>query len=227
MGQDDGLQLAPCGIAVVPCQHVHLPLVHAQLANVGLEKEDIRALHQRIQDLRGRQRALVSAHDLAAFLHPRQGGAAGNVQRLAPVLLRPAADLLRGPQELHLGHVHACGLPNLDEVLAHRADLLDVASHLVIHQREPVGHPEDELSACLGALVHAHGLVNSLGDVHPAGGLEAIVADKVWLLLDQLSQLCLCLTLLAHGADEVILPRRACVFVGPAGNVLRAHCHGP
>ena len=36
VGQDDRLELALLGIAVLPRQHVHLALVHAQLANVGL-----------------------------------------------------------------------------------------------------------------------------------------------------------------------------------------------
>lgn len=36
VGQDDWLELALLGIAVLPRQHVHLALVHAQLTNVCL-----------------------------------------------------------------------------------------------------------------------------------------------------------------------------------------------
>lgn len=36
VGNDDGLELALCEVTVLPCKHVHLPLVVAQLANVRL-----------------------------------------------------------------------------------------------------------------------------------------------------------------------------------------------
>lgn len=36
MGDDDWLELAFDGVTVLPGQHVHLPLVHAQLADISL-----------------------------------------------------------------------------------------------------------------------------------------------------------------------------------------------
>ena len=52
VGQNDGLELDLGSIAVLPRQHVHLPLVHSQLAHVGLQEEDVSTLHERVQDLR-------------------------------------------------------------------------------------------------------------------------------------------------------------------------------
>ena len=97
--EDDGLVLEPSGRAVLAREHVHLALVDAELAHVRLEVEDVGALHQRVQDLRGRERALLPPHDLAApdageeralgFLprRPRVGSAS-----------RPAPNAARHPQ---------------------------------------------------------------------------------------------------------------------------------
>jgi hypothetical protein len=32
---------------------LYLPLVHAQLADIGLQEKDVRALHARVEDLHG------------------------------------------------------------------------------------------------------------------------------------------------------------------------------
>mmetsp|Transcript_8068 Transcript_8068/g.20696 ORF Transcript_8068/g.20696 Transcript_8068/m.20696 type:complete len:217 (+) Transcript_8068:143-793(+) len=51
VGEDDGFQLLLLQVAVLPREHVHLTLVHPQLANVGLEEENVGALHARVEYL--------------------------------------------------------------------------------------------------------------------------------------------------------------------------------
>ncbi len=65
MRQNHRFELALDLIAVLTRQHVHLPLVHTQLTDVGLQVEDIRALHARVHDLRRHQVVgLLPAHNL-------------------------------------------------------------------------------------------------------------------------------------------------------------------
>mmetsp|Transcript_55279 Transcript_55279/g.143792 ORF Transcript_55279/g.143792 Transcript_55279/m.143792 type:complete len:265 (+) Transcript_55279:1142-1936(+) len=99
--QDDGLQLPASRVAVVARQHIHFALVHPQLAHVRPQEEDIRALHDGVEDLCRSELVLLPTHDLATLLDPGQRGPAGDVKGLPPVRLRLAADLLGGPEELH------------------------------------------------------------------------------------------------------------------------------
>jgi len=63
--QDDRLQLALCRVAVLAGQDVDFALVHAKLANVGVEEKNVCTLHAGIKDLGGGQVVRVgAAHDL-------------------------------------------------------------------------------------------------------------------------------------------------------------------
>ena len=74
-----------------------------------LKEEDIGALHAGVEDLRGAHLlGVLAAHDGAATLDARKVVDAGHVHHQAPVLLRVGVDLVRGPQEPHVLHVHAC-----------------------------------------------------------------------------------------------------------------------
>mmetsp|Transcript_861 Transcript_861/g.2071 ORF Transcript_861/g.2071 Transcript_861/m.2071 type:complete len:375 (-) Transcript_861:248-1372(-) len=164
--QDDGLVLDARSVAVLPRKHVDLALVHAQLADVCLKEEDVGALHERVQDLSGSELVLEAPHDLAALLDTRQRRATRDVERLRPVAHGLARDVIRAPHELHTLHVHPCCLPDLHKVLPNNLDLLEVAAHLVVHQRKPVSNPEDKGPPSPCALVDVHGLEHPLRDVH-------------------------------------------------------------
>lgn len=77
-----------------------------------------------------------------------------------------AIDEFTCPQETHVLHAHPTGLPDLDKVLSHQPDVVEVAAHLVVHQCELVRHPEHEDSACFSDLVHDVLLHEALSDVH-------------------------------------------------------------
>mmetsp|Transcript_17078 Transcript_17078/g.41991 ORF Transcript_17078/g.41991 Transcript_17078/m.41991 type:complete len:351 (+) Transcript_17078:1159-2211(+) len=184
VAEDHRLVLALDVVAVLARQHVHLALIHAELADVRLEEEDVGALHDGVEDLRRRQVVrLAAAHDLRAAQDARQLVAARDVQHQRPVLVAPLVDLLGGPDELHAAQVHAHRLPHLHHVLAHLLDLLQVAAHLVVHQREPVCDPELEVAARLGELVDVEALHHPLRDVHAARRLEPVVANRHGLLV--------------------------------------------
>ena len=75
--QDDGLVLNAHRGTVLPGLHVHLALVQPQLTDVRLQQEDVRALHQWVEDLGCRQIPFLSTHNGAApakssFLSPFQ-----------------------------------------------------------------------------------------------------------------------------------------------------------
>mmetsp|Transcript_34153 Transcript_34153/g.70549 ORF Transcript_34153/g.70549 Transcript_34153/m.70549 type:complete len:239 (-) Transcript_34153:386-1102(-) len=206
MGEDDGLVLDASGITVLSCQHVHLALVHPELADVRLEEEDVRALHERVEDLGGCELVLEPAHDLAALLHACNRCPSRNVQGLRPVRCGVVRDLIRTPNELHLVHIHPRRFPHLHEVLAHNLDLVEVASHLVVHEGEPVRYPEDEGSAPPRALVHVHRLEHSLCNVHPPRWLESVVEHEgIWFLAQQHREFSVSHALLPHAADELVL----------------------
>jgi flagellar biosynthesis GTPase FlhF len=121
-----------------------LALVNSKLTDVGLEEENVSALHERVENLGGSELVLEAAHDLAALLYPSEGRPPGNVQGLSPVLHCLVGDIVRAPDKLDPLHIHARRFPDLDEVLADNLDLFQVPPHLVIHQREPIGDPEDK-----------------------------------------------------------------------------------
>ena len=85
--QDDGLVLALDIVAVLSREHVHLALIHTELANISLEEEDVRALHARVKDLRSREFvALASTHDLRASQNTRQFVLTRDVQHQRPYI---------------------------------------------------------------------------------------------------------------------------------------------
>ena len=103
--EDDGLQLDARLVAVLAREHVDLALVDAELADVGLEEEDVGALHDRVEDLRGGERVLEPAHDLAAARDALDAEAARDVEALRPVLPRVLGDLLLRAKVMAARHV--------------------------------------------------------------------------------------------------------------------------
>lgn len=180
--QDDGLELdlRLGSVAVLAREHVDLALVHAELADVRLQKKNVGGLHARVENLRGGELlAVLAAHDRAAARDARHVEAARNVHDAQPVLVGARVDLVAGPEEVDVGHVHARRTPNLDHVAAHSADFLKVAAHLVVQQREPIGHPKLENAARACQLVDVDGLQNTLSNVHSARRFEAIITNGV------------------------------------------------
>ena len=51
MTKDDWLVLDFGSVAVFSSKHIDFPLVNTQLADVRIQKEDISALHERVEDL--------------------------------------------------------------------------------------------------------------------------------------------------------------------------------
>lgn len=124
-------------ISILPREHVNLPLVETQLANVGTQKEYIRTLHGGLEHLRSLQVVtLLPAHDGGAPLHPTQTVLAGDVHHHRLLLLRVPVDQLRAPQEAHVRHVHPHCLPDFGELGAYKPDVVQVAAHFVVHQGE-------------------------------------------------------------------------------------------
>lgn len=63
--QNDGLVLDLDGVTVFSRQHVDFSLINTQLADIGLQVEDVSALHARVEDLRSKEFFFItSAHDL-------------------------------------------------------------------------------------------------------------------------------------------------------------------
>ena len=184
-------------------EHVDLALVQAELANVRVQVEHVRALHAGVHDLRrGLVVALGAAHDLAAPLHARNVVGARHIHDAQPVVGGVLVDLVRGPQKSHVLHIHSYRLPDLDEVLAHGLDLVQIAAHLVVQQRKPVRHPKHKHAARTRQTVHVHRLQNALGQVHTTARLEAVVADRTCFRFQELAQLLWLNTLAAIVADS-------------------------
>mmetsp|Transcript_36225 Transcript_36225/g.67255 ORF Transcript_36225/g.67255 Transcript_36225/m.67255 type:complete len:234 (+) Transcript_36225:1655-2356(+) len=159
MTQYDRLETLFCRIAVLSREHVHLPLIHSQLTNVRLQEEDVGALHEGIEDLRGRETSLETTHDLTALFDARDVESTCDVEHDGPVNVGILCDLLAGPSEFDVGEIHAGRLPYFDEVLTDRYDFGQIAAHFVVHEGEPVGDPEAEGGVRSGgrAFVHVDG----------------------------------------------------------------------
>ena len=84
-------------------------------------------------------------------------------------------DEVRGPNEAHILHLHATTLPDVHEILPRVLDLLDVSTHLVVHESEPIRHIELENTPSLCTFVHVHRFKEPLRNVHAPRRLEAIV----------------------------------------------------
>ena len=123
--QDDGLVLALDVVAVLSREHIHLALIHPELADVRLEKEDVRALHARVENLRRRQLvALASPHDLRAPQNPRELILTRDIQHQRPVFIRLLVDLFARPHEFDVVQIHPNRLPHLDHVFPNFLNLL-------------------------------------------------------------------------------------------------------
>lgn len=101
---------------------------------------------------------------------------AGDIHNLKPVLIRPSVDFLRSPQKFDIRHLHACCPPHFNEVLSNSSNLLQVSIKFSVQHGEVVRDPEDEDGAGIDHLVDVDGPQQSLGDVHAAGRLKAVVA---------------------------------------------------
>ena len=131
VGDDDGFVLV--GVGHLDGEHVDLALVDAELADVDVEEEDVGALHAGVDELGDPQLVgLVPAHDGRALLDAGDSVLAGHLHHLQPVLVGALVDLLGGPEELHVAHLHAHRPPDLDEVLPDRPDLLQVPLELAV-----------------------------------------------------------------------------------------------
>mmetsp|Transcript_10899 Transcript_10899/g.23990 ORF Transcript_10899/g.23990 Transcript_10899/m.23990 type:complete len:222 (+) Transcript_10899:2001-2666(+) len=177
MTQDDRLELLLGSIAILPRQHVDLSLIHSQLTNVRLQKEDVRTLHERIQDLGGSQVSLHPPHNLTTLFNPRHIKPPCHIQHQRPIHIRLLRNLRRSPTKLHILQIHPRRLPNFDQVFSHNTNLGKVSTHFVIHEGEPIGYPETEggVSSGGGAFVDVDGFEEALGDVHSARWFEAVV----------------------------------------------------
>jgi len=100
----------------VPTDLVHTlsPPGALESFSAHLEEEDVGSLHAGVKDLgRGQLLALLAPHDGAASGDARHGEAACDVHHAQPVLVGARVDLVAGPQELHIRHVHAGSTPHL------------------------------------------------------------------------------------------------------------------
>mmetsp|Transcript_22769 Transcript_22769/g.48168 ORF Transcript_22769/g.48168 Transcript_22769/m.48168 type:complete len:309 (-) Transcript_22769:133-1059(-) len=214
MTQDDGFVLYFGSNAVIACKHVHLSLIDPQLTNVGLQEEDVRALHERIQDLCRSQTALHSTHDLAAFFDSSNVEAPSNIQHVGPVLVGMGRKFFRTPLKLDVGEVHSRGLPDLEQVFSDRFDFVQVPPHFVVHEGKPIGDPKNKgrIRSGKGAFVDVHGLEDALRNVHAAARFEAIVqvephrvVGSAALCQDQAFQFVRVLAFLAHRQNPVVV----------------------
>jgi hypothetical protein len=84
-------------IRVLPRQHIHLPLILAQLAQISLKEEDIGALHGRVEELRDGNRIvriISTTHDGTASLDSVHGVLASDIQHSQPVVVGTFVDLI-------------------------------------------------------------------------------------------------------------------------------------
>jgi hypothetical protein len=204
MRQDDGLLVDLGIVTIFSGQHVNLSLIHAQLADISLQEEDISALHARVQHLsNGKVITLISAHDSGASLDSVEVILSGDVHNSQPILVGVVVDLLRGPQELHVVELHASGLPDLDKVSTYDLDLLKVTTELIVKQGKPISDPEDENTASIDELIHVDDLEDTLGNVHSARGFKTVIADRVIALSEEGLQVLLTNALLTNRAAQV------------------------
>mmetsp|Transcript_14158 Transcript_14158/g.30893 ORF Transcript_14158/g.30893 Transcript_14158/m.30893 type:complete len:332 (+) Transcript_14158:1451-2446(+) len=183
MRQDNGFVFNARRIAIFSRQHIHLSLIDAQLTNARLEEKHVRTLHEGVQNLGRRERAFESSHDLTTFFDARHVESSRHVEHGGPVHVRLLGDFFRRPFEHDIGQIHPGRLPNFNEVVSDRLDLVQIAAHLVVHEGEPIGHPKDKggIGTGVGAFVHVHGLEDTLGNVHATGGFKAVVEiERLW-----------------------------------------------
>lgn len=96
----------------------------------------------------------------------------------------------------------AFSLSNSYHVVPDHLDLGQVPAHLVVQLRKPVRDPELERDTRPSQLVDVERLHHALGDVHAARRLEAVVGDRVGLLIQEQAELVVLDALLADGAGE-------------------------
>lgn len=73
------------------------------------------------------------------------------------------------PRHIHTHAIHTAHTLHskarctyLNHVLSYYSDLLQITTHLVVQERKPVSHPENELAARLGEFVYVNGFQNTL-----------------------------------------------------------------
>lgn len=130
MTQDDWLYYVG---AVVSGEHVDLGLINTKLADIGLEEENIGALHARVEDLRGGHfHTFFSSHDGTALHDTCDVGVSADVHDPAPVLLGSIIDFLRSPKESNVAKIHASSLPDLYKISTDHLNLVEVTSHFIV-----------------------------------------------------------------------------------------------
>mmetsp|Transcript_12891 Transcript_12891/g.21384 ORF Transcript_12891/g.21384 Transcript_12891/m.21384 type:complete len:201 (+) Transcript_12891:1768-2370(+) len=175
MGKNDGLALNLGKVTVFASQHINLALIHSQLTNISLEKEHIGTLHQWVQNLSRCQGAFQSSHDLATLFDACNVEASRHVQHERPVGSSLFRNFFAGPLEDDVVQIHTGSLPHLLQIFSHDANLVQIATHLVIHQSKPIGNPKDKGSPGRRALVDIHGLENTLCNVHATAGFKTVI----------------------------------------------------
>jgi hypothetical protein len=177
MTQNNWFVLDSGRVTVLTGQHVDLALVDSQLANVRLEEKDIRALHERIQDLGGRQTPFEPSHDLTTLFDARHVEATSDIEHGRPVGRRLLGNFFRRPFKDDIRQVHARRLPNFNKIVADRFDFVQITAHFIIHESKPVGDPKDKgrVGTLRGTLVDIHGLEDALGNVHAPRRFKAVV----------------------------------------------------
>ena len=114
MAQDDGFQFLPHRIAVLSGEHIHFPLIDAQLANIGFEEEDIGTLHNRVENLGSVEIVFFAAsHDHTAFLDSTERRVTRNIEHLSPVGDSIFFDFLGSPEKLNVIEIHTGSFPDL------------------------------------------------------------------------------------------------------------------
>lgn len=135
---------------LLSCQSIYLPLVHSQLANINIQKENISALHTRIEHLGHRQVVrFASSHNLRTFFNSVKRVVLGNSHYFHPILVWSLIDEVRGPKELYIGHFHSRCLPNLHKVSSDGSNFLQIAHHFLIKHCEPVCYPKYKNASCV------------------------------------------------------------------------------
>mmetsp|Transcript_89945 Transcript_89945/g.259233 ORF Transcript_89945/g.259233 Transcript_89945/m.259233 type:complete len:258 (-) Transcript_89945:144-917(-) len=180
VAQNDGLVLDFCRLTVFSSQHINFPLIDSQLTHIGFQKENIRTLHEWVQDLRRRQVAFQSSHNLTTLLDSSNVESTSNIQHCRPVLIGMLRDFFRRPFELHIRQIHTGSLPDFLQILSDRLNLRQIASHFVIHQSKPIGDPENKgrVGSWCRTLINIHCLENSLSNVHSTTWFKSIVEIK-------------------------------------------------
>ena len=98
-----------------------------------------------------------------------------------------SVDLVRGPKELHVLHIHSDCFPDLYHVQTDSLDFVQIPVHFIVELCKPICYPELENTSCGRQLIDINGSEHSLCDVHTTGWFEAIVHDRMILSCGNIS----------------------------------------